>query len=86
MDTPHQYLIDLLDELEAAEPHSDEHKKLNVRINQYFTTQSVVGTVPIPNKLLLRAFWLGLRKDGVLTSLWAMRKAPRMVVQEIKSW
>ena len=82
----HQYLIDLLDELETVESNSDEHKKLSVRISQYYTTQSVVGTHPIPNKLLLRTFWMGLRKDGVLTSLWAMRKVPKLVAQEIKTW
>jgi hypothetical protein len=82
----HQYLIELLDELEAVEPKSDEHKKLNVRINQYFMQASMFAAEPIPNKLLFRTTVLGFRKDGVLTSLWAMRKVPKMVIQEIKTW
>ena len=82
----HNHLIELLDELERVKKGSDAHKRLSVQINQYFMQASMFAAEPIPNKLLLRTFWLGLRKDGVLPSLWAMRKVPKIVIQEIKTW
>lgn len=82
----HNHLIELLDKYEETEKGSDEYKKLNVRINQYYMQASTFAAEPIPKEILLRTFWLGLRKDGVCKSLWAMRKVPKIVIQEIKTW
>jgi ABC-type transporter Mla maintaining outer membrane lipid asymmetry ATPase subunit MlaF len=80
----HPYLIELLDDFEASEYGTPEYSKIDHRIGAYYQQRMLFNDMTIPNKVLLRTFWIGIRKQGILQTIRQIPTIIRLIYQTIK--